>query len=145
MSAGETLQAAALAAVRHVPGLSGAFPGEPIQAAYPHAIVAAELEIDWSHKSGSGREVRLVLILRDEGERAERLRTIGGAAEAAVQSIDTVEGWQIVNLQFLRSRMVREARGRWAMVTEYRARMLALLRDGTSTSSSTASRSISSG
>jgi hypothetical protein len=35
----------------------------------PYAIVETGPEIDWSHKSGAGRELRLAVTLRDKGER----------------------------------------------------------------------------
>ena len=130
--AGEALQAAALAALRAVEGL-GVYEGPPVQAAFPHAIADAGLESDWSHKSGSGREVRLAVTIRDKGERPVRLRRLAAEAEAALAGLGGILGeWRVVSLVFLRSRMVAEGGSRgaasqppgWASVSEYRARML---------------------
>ena len=123
MTAGEALQAVAAAAVDAIDGLS-VHEGQPVQAVVPFAVVEAGPETDWSHKSGEGREVRLAVTLRDAGERPVRLRRLMGEAEAAVGGIAGVAGWRLVTMRFVRSRVVAEARGRWAGVIEYRARLL---------------------
>ena len=126
MGAGETLRGAALAALAEVAGLSGAFTEGPVQAAFPYATADAGLESDWSHKSGQGREVRLAVTVRDEGERPGRLGALVAAAEEALEAMSSeLEGWRVVTFRFVRSRTVRESKGRWSAVIEYRARLLA--------------------
>ena len=128
MSAAEALAGAAGAALAGVAGLA-VHGGPPLQAAFPHAIVETGPESDWSHKSGAGRELRLAVTIRDRGERPDRLRHLTAQAEAAVAAVEAVEGWQLVTLRFVRSRIVAPARGgaeaEWAGVIEYRARLLA--------------------
>lgn len=127
--AGETLQAAAAAALGAIEGL-GVYEGPPVQAGFPYAVADAGLEADWSHKSGSGREVRLAVTIRDKGERPARLRRLMAEAEAALAAIaGPFAGWRLVTLQFLRARLVPDGRGAggmgsWAGVIELRARML---------------------
>ena len=121
--AGEKLQQAAAAALQAVGGIS-VYDGPPLQGAHPYAIVEAGPEADWSHKSGAGREVRIAVSLFDKGERPVRLRVLIGEAEAALDGIGSPAGWQLVTMQFVRSRLVRDAKGIWAGVIEYRARML---------------------
>jgi hypothetical protein len=127
----EALQRAAIAALSAVEDLGGVYPGQPLQAALPHALVEPGIESDWSHKSGKGREVRLFVTLKDEGERPERLQALSAAAEAAIEGLPAeLEGWRMASLQFVRSRTAAELRVRatfpvWATVIEYRARMLA--------------------
>lgn len=124
-SASEALVAAATAALGEVAGLNGAYDGPPIQAAFPYALVDAGPESDWSHKSGTGRELRLAVTIRDQGERPARLRVLMRAAEDAIGALDgDVEGWRLVTLVFLRSRMLRESGAAWAGAIDYRARML---------------------
>ena len=127
--AGQELQAAAMAALETVPGLSGVYGGPPITAVPPYAIVAAGPEADWSHKSGAGREVRLAVSIRDAGERADRVREMAAEAEAALEGLSAeAGGWRIVSFRFLRSRTVAVGKASapsWAAVIEYRARMLA--------------------
>jgi len=123
--ASETLAAAATAALGELAGLNGAYDGPPLQAAFPYAQVDAGLETDWSHKSGDGREVRLAVTIRDQGERPARLRALIRAAEAAIGGIERdLDGWRLVTLVFLRSRMLRETGAAWAAAIDFRARML---------------------
>lgn len=125
------LQAAAIAALQGAEAMGGVYDGPPLQAAFPHALVECGPESDWSHKSGTGREVRLAVTIRDEGERPARLQRLMAEAEARIYGIGAVDGWRIVSLHYLRSQGVREKRGpgspgvgRWAGVIEFRARML---------------------
>src|SRR3546814_1503013 len=58
------VQAAAVAAMRaHAPlanAVSGVFDGPPPGVCFPYVTVGESPCVDWSHKSGRGREVRLV-------------------------------------------------------------------------------------
>jgi uncharacterized protein DUF3168 len=122
--AGAKLQAAALAALETAPGIGTVHDGPPLQAAFPYAVVECGPESDWSHKSGRGREVRLAVAVRDQGERPARLHALMGQAEAALDGIGAVDGWQLVSMRFIKSRIVRAPKGPWEGVIEYRARML---------------------
>ena len=122
--AGEALSAAAIAALSRLAELNGAYDGPPMQAVHPFATVDSGLESDWSHKSGEGRELRLAVTIRDQGERPARLRRLMRLAETALAGAGAVQGWRIVTLRFLRSRVVRESTG-WVGIIELRARMLA--------------------
>lgn len=123
--AAEILCAALIAALAEVNGLNGAYDGPPLQAALPYATVEAGPESDWSHKSGAGREVRLGVTVCDGGERPTRLRALARAAETAIEGVSgALDGWQLVTLVFLRSRVLREPGAGWAAAIDYRARML---------------------
>jgi hypothetical protein len=127
-AAGPALQAAAMEKVAGAEGAGGVYPGPPLQAALPYAVVETGPETDWSHKSGAGREVRLAVVVRAGGERPDRAQALAAAAEAAVGGGLEPDGWRVVTLAFLRSRCVRDGRGdaaAWAVTIEYRARMLA--------------------
>lgn len=127
MNAGEALLKAAGEALAAVAGLNGAHEERPVQAAHPYATVGTGLELDWSHKSGTGREVRLALMLRDRGERSARLRALAAAAEAAIEGLASeLDGWRLVSLRLLRGQVRAEASGEWTALSEYRARMLKL-------------------
>jgi hypothetical protein len=125
MSAGQQLQAAAVAALRAAPGIGGVYDGPPLQAAFPYAMVEAGPESDWGHKSGIGREVRLAVTVRDEGERPARLHALMAEAEEAMEGLSPPSDWSVVTMRFVRSRVVRDPKGPWAGMIEYRARMLA--------------------
>ncbi|MEA3064045.1 MAG: hypothetical protein QOJ27_480 [Sphingomonadales bacterium] len=125
--AGAMLQAAAMEALEAL-GLGGVYPGPPLQAAYPHALVECGAETDWGHKSGRGRELRLAVTLRDAGERSDRALAFAEVAEAAIEAGLAVDGWRLVTLMLVRRRTVAEGRsGRagWAVTIDYRARLLA--------------------
>jgi hypothetical protein len=121
--AGEALQAAAAEALRQI-GALGVYDGPPVQAAVPYAAVEAGPESDWSHKSGAGREVRIAVSLFDKGERPVRLQVLMGEAEQALEGMPSPADWTLVTLQFLRSRLLRDSKGIWVGVIEYRARVL---------------------
>lgn len=123
--AGQALAEAALAALRTVELLNGSYDGPPRSAACPYAVVETGPESDWSHKSGEGRELRLSIRVRDQGESPVRLRAIMTAVEAATAAIGPdLDGWRLVNLAFLRGAMLRETGAAWAAAIEYRARLL---------------------
>ena len=128
MTAAEALVAAAMTALQGLEGI-GVYDGAPVRASFPHAVIEAGPETDWSHKSGTGREMRIAVTLHDRGERPSRLRRLMGEAEAALAATGDAPGWQLVSLQFVRTRLVREARGPeprgWIGAVEFRARMLA--------------------
>jgi Protein of unknown function (DUF3168) len=125
--AGAALKAAAIEALQAL-DLGGVYPGPPLQAAFPHATVECGPELDWGHKSGRGRELRLAVTLRDSGERPERAQAFAEVVEAAVEAGLDVEGWRLVTLALVRARTVAEGRRGsmgWAVALDYRARMLA--------------------
>ncbi len=123
MSAGGALQAAAADALLSVGDLTGIYDGPPARAAFPYAVLDGGTEVDWSHKSGAGREVLLAVTLWDE--QPARLHFLADAAEAAVAGILAVEGWQLANIAFLRRRTVRDVAGPWAAAIDFRVRLLA--------------------
>jgi hypothetical protein len=127
MSAGRALQSAAIEALAAL-DLGGVYPGPPLQAAFPHAVVEFGPETDWGHKSGRGRELRLAVTLRDSGERPDRVQAFAEVVESAIEAGLDVEGWRLVALILVRTRLVAEGRGGkagWAAAIDYRARMLA--------------------
>lgn len=119
-------QAALVAALRGVPGLSGVFDGPPARAAYPYAVIGQAVASDWSHKSARGREIRLSVTLWDDGLSAARLHGLMALAEDAIEAIPRdLAGWRIASLVFVRSRALRNAAGPWAGTIDYRARLIA--------------------
>lgn len=116
---------AIVTALQGIEGLNGAYSPQPVQAAFPHAVVDAGIESDWSHKSGDGREVRIAVTIHDEGEHPARLARLAQAVEMAVDEIpNELPGWKVVNLIFLRNRTVRGPGPRWTAAIDYRARLL---------------------
>jgi hypothetical protein len=123
VSAGGALQEAVASALLGEPMLTGVYDGPPARAAFPYVVVDGGTEVDWSHKSGRGREVFLAVTLWDE--QPARLHILVDRMEASVRSIAQVGGWQLVNIAFLKRRIVRDAAGPWAAAMDFRARLLA--------------------
>jgi hypothetical protein len=124
MSAGAALQAALAAAIGAVGELTGVFDGPPARAAYPYAAIDASTESDWGHKSGAGREVLVAVTLWDD--QPARLQVLSDAVEAKVLTTSVAAGWQLVSLNLIRRRTIRDVAGPWATAVDFRARMLAL-------------------
>lgn len=120
--AGEAVVAAAMDALGGLEGVA-VYDGAPVQAAFPHVVVECGPESDWGWKGGGGRELRLAAVVRDKGERPERVRVLMGEVEAALGGLSEVEGWRMVNANFVRARVVRERAGPRAGVVEFRMRV----------------------
>ena len=123
MSAGGALQAAVATALLGQAELTGVYDGPPARAAFPYVVLDGGTEVDWSHKSGGGREVLLAVTLWDE--QPARLHALVDGIETAVAGIGAVSGWQLVSIAFLRLRIVRDVAGPWAAAIDFRARLLA--------------------
>lgn len=122
MTAGGALQAAVAESLGSDLRLSGVFDGPPARAAFPYVVVDGGTELDWSHKSGRGREVLLAVTLWDE--QPARLQEMVDDIETAVASVNEVGAWDLVSLVFLRRRIVRDVAGPWAAAIDFRARLL---------------------
>lgn len=124
MSAGGALQGAIASALSDLGRLSGVFDGPPARAAYPYAAIDATTETDWSHKSARGREVLVAITVWDD--EPVRLHGLADSVEAAIESLGPIPDWQLVTMQLMRRRVVRDVAGPWAAAVDFRARMLAL-------------------
>ncbi len=129
MSAEVTVRAAVIAALRAdttlMNGLNGLFDGQPVRANVPYAVVGECLASDWGGKGLDGRELRLSISLHDAGETPGRLAVLLGRIEPVVQAADGSEGWRIVGVRLIRSRVVK-ARDKdgWQAVVDYRMRVV---------------------
>jgi hypothetical protein len=123
MSAGGALQTAIAAALGGVDELTGVFDGPPARAAYPYVAIDATTESDWGHKNGDGREVLVAITVWDD--QPARLHALADQIEASLQGLPEIDGWQLVTMQLVRRRVVRDVAGPWAAAVDFRARMLA--------------------
>jgi hypothetical protein len=124
-----SLQAAVVTAIQAHPALAatltGVYDGPPPRAAFPYISVADGLVSDWSTKTETGREVRLVITVWDDGESASRLHDLMGYAEDSVAALPgDIGAWRVASLVFLRSLVARDVAGPWAGLVEYRLRVL---------------------
>jgi hypothetical protein len=126
MTAEAVVQAAALAAVRGVAGLNGVYLAPPVKATPPYAELGDLLSGDWSVKDRAGRELRLMLSVRDAAESNARVQALAGAVGAAIEGLprDLAE-WRVASVVLVRSRVSGGPPGRWSASVEYRVRVLA--------------------
>ena len=124
------LIAGVVARLRAAPALRAVavFDAPPVRAALPHALVEEPVLADWGTKDWRGREGRLAVTLVDGGERPVRLRGLLAAVEDWLPDMppDLGAGWRLVQLRFLRSRMIRSGQAsgeRWTGTAEFMVRM----------------------
>lgn len=126
MSAESVVQAAMLVAVRGVAGLNGVYLGPPVKATVPYAELGDLLSGDWSVKDRAGRELRLIVTVRDAGDSPARAQVLAGAVGAAIEALPRdLGGWRVASVVLVRSRLMSAAGGRWNASVEYRVRVLA--------------------
>jgi hypothetical protein len=128
MSAGAALQQAIAVRLASVGEITGVFDGPPARASFPYVAIDAGAESDWSHKSGEGREVMVAATLWDD--QPARIHPLADALEIAVLGSSEVEGWQLVSVRLLRRRILRDVAGPWAAAVDFRARLLAVPKEG---------------
>ncbi|WP_010161248.1 DUF3168 domain-containing protein [Sphingomonas sp. PAMC 26617] len=87
MSAESVLQAAVLANLRAVAGLNGVYVGPPVRATPPFAELGELIAVDWGAKDRAGRELRVLVTLRDAGETAVRLAALAASVGAAIEAL----------------------------------------------------------
>ncbi len=129
MSAEGVLHAALVAVLREAADVGGAingvFDGPAVRATPPFAEVQPMIAIDWSAKDWTGRELRPAVVVRDAAETPARVQALAGAVSAAVEAMPhDLDGWRVVSVRFVRTRMLRESAGRWAVSVEFRVRMM---------------------
>ncbi|WP_277981956.1 tail completion protein gp17 [Sphingomonas phyllosphaerae] len=123
-SASEALRAAALAALRDI-AVTRVFDGTAPRAAVPYALLRELAATDWGSKTHDGRELRLGVTIRDEGESGARAERLAAAAEAALLALPPLAGaWQVVSVAPVRLALVAEAPARWTALVDVRVRML---------------------
>ncbi len=126
MSAERVVQAAALARLRAVAGLNGAYLAPPVKATVPFAELGDVLSIDWSVKDRAGRELRLGVTVCDAGETPARVQLLAEGVCDAIEGLPRdLDGWRVASVTLVRSRVAGGPAGRWTATVEYRVRVLA--------------------
>jgi hypothetical protein len=128
MSAGQWLQAAIVRQLRTRAALDGCavFDMPPMRAALPHAVVEDPVLASWDAATVTGREGRITISVRDGGERPTRLRRLQGQVEDLVATMPTDlggEGWRVVRLRLMRSRIARGKAEQWTATSEFEVRV----------------------
>ena len=93
----------------------------PVAVSPPSLAIVASAAADRSHKTGTGREVRLALEIVDRADDPAHTAAIAARVEQRIATLAPDQsGFRIVATQFLRSRVERRARTRRATLLEYR-------------------------
>lgn len=129
MSFETELRTALLAALAAEPaiaaGANGVFGERPGRATPPWVELGELLAADWSVKGARGRELRVTVTVRDEGESPARVADLIEAAGRAVGALPrAIGGWRLGAVSFLRARTAREANGQWIGVADWRLRAI---------------------
>jgi hypothetical protein len=128
MSAEQLLADAVLTAIGEALGdqVNGVFDGPAVKASAPWVELGPLVAADWSTKDTVGREVRLVLTVRDRAERAARTHALAAAVGGAVEDVPRdLDGWRIASIAFVRARVVGDRPGEWSAQVEYQIKLLA--------------------
>lgn len=98
----------------------------PLRASLPWLAIVASASIDWSHKTGMGREVRIAVELQARGDDPATAAALVNAIEAAIEGIPRDQpDFTIAGIQFLRARTEQRGGTTRAALLEYRFRVLA--------------------
>jgi hypothetical protein len=128
MSAESVVQAAVLAKLRAVTGLNGVYAGPPVRATPPFAELGELIAIDWGAKDRAGRELRVLVTLRDAGETPGRLAALTASVGAAIETLPRdLTGWRVASVLLVRSRSWGTSPGQWNASLDYRIRMMEAL------------------
>jgi hypothetical protein len=98
----------------------------PSRASLPWLGIAASASADWSVKGIAGRETRLALEYHYRGDDPATGAAVAQAIEDRIASLPrSQEGFEVVSIVFLRSRVEQRAGNLRATLVEYRFRALA--------------------
>ncbi|MFA6218942.1 MAG: DUF3168 domain-containing protein [Erythrobacter sp.] len=91
-----------------------------VVASPPSLAIVASTSTDRSHKTGSGREVRIALELLDRSDDPATSAATARRIEQRIATLDPVQaGFRVVVTNFLRNRVERRARSIRAVLLEY--------------------------
>lgn len=123
MSASLAVQRLIFAALAGVPGLTGAFDGVAPDAVAPYLTLGADSVTDWSHKTGTGHEHRVQLVVWDDLPGTARVKTLAAAVEAAVAVLaGSRDGHRIAGVAFLRTVVLKDPGGWTQASLDFRIR-----------------------
>lgn len=128
MSAVASVRSAALARLRGdaAVAVNRVWDGQDARGSVPYAVLRDVTAVDWGTKDRAGREVRVGVTVRDEGEGPARAETLAGAVEAALLDLPRdLPGWRVASAVPVRCAVLAEAQGRWAALVDVRVRVLA--------------------
>lgn len=119
------MRAVVLARLRERVAVTRVFESAAAKGTVPFLTLREWSAGDWGTKDRAGRELRIGVAVRDEGESGARALTLAAEAEAALLSLaGVVAGWRIVTAVPARNVLLPDGAGRWAALVDVRVRML---------------------
>jgi len=113
----QSLVRTALVATPGLAGVTGVFEWVAPDAAAPYLTIGADSVTDWSHKTGTGHEHRLQINVWDDIAGMTRLKSLAGAAEAAVRGLTGAsDGHRVAGVVFVRAVFIRGIDG-WSQAS----------------------------
>jgi hypothetical protein len=123
MSASLAVQRLVVAALAAVPGVSGVFDAPPVDAESPYLVVGDDLMTDWSTKTETGHEHRIVVTVWEAGPGAARAKTVMGAVETLLGGLSGArDGHRIVLARLVRTFVLTDPEGWTQGIVEFRLR-----------------------
>lgn len=122
------LRAALLACLQGDPGLAAVnsmTEEAPSRASLPWLGIVASASADWSVKDAIGREVRVAVELHMRGDDRATGAALAKEVEARILAMPRAQnGFDIVTVTFLRSRVEQRANNLRAVLSEFRFHLL---------------------
>lgn len=116
---------AALARLRAEVAVTRVFEGAGARGTVPFLTLRELSAGDWGTKDAAGREVRVGIAVRDEGDSGARAQALAASAEAALLALPrAIAGWRIVTVAPVRNAVLGEGAGRWVALVDVRVRMM---------------------
>lgn len=98
----------------------------PSRASLPWLGISASASADWSVKDAAGREVRIAIELHTRGDDPATGVALVKAVETRIAGLPkTQDGFDIVTIVFLRSRVEQRGNNQRATLLEYRFNLIA--------------------
>ncbi|KQN90944.1 hypothetical protein ASE95_11730 [Sphingomonas sp. Leaf231] len=123
------VRAAVLARLRAQVAVTRVFEGAAAKGTVPFLTLREWSAGDWGTKDRAGRELRIGVAVRDEGESGARAVALAAEAEAALLSLPSVSGWRVVTAVPVRNVLLNEGQtgrgtARWVVLVDVRVRIM---------------------
>lgn len=125
MSASLAVQRLMKAVLAEIPGITGVYDGPPVDAASPYLVIGGDTVTDWSTKTETGREHRVVVNVWHSGPGTADTKLLVGEVETRLAGLaGTRDGHRLVLARLLRSLVLTDPEGWSQGIVEFRFRTI---------------------
>lgn len=125
MNASLAVQRLMKAALADIPGITGVFDGPPVDAASPYLVIGSDIASDWSTKTETGREHRVVVNIWHSGPGVAATKSLIGDVETRLAGLaGTRDGHRLVLARLVRSMVLTDPDGWSQGIVEFRFRTI---------------------